>query len=233
MKKNIKLISKHEFGSLFPYRVSECVPVKIIGQLCHYNADECLMTLAWKDGNHSVEYTGHISRWDYRLLMDNLECEYLFNATASDEVMYLIPNKQEYKQEKEKAKHYVVTRGEYSSYHIVAVCSDRSVAEKIAERINRESYVDLGDTGYIREECDIEEYEDGDVLFDETLNVYYVNFDRGSVDEAKTTYALQNPVVEGENGTIHGMYIFAKDKEQAMKIASDKRAMLTAQKEGI
>lgn len=137
----------------------------------------------------------------------------------------------------ERAKHHVVTRGKYSSYRIVAVCSDRAAAEKIVERINRESYFDPGDgePGWICEECCIEEYEDCDVLFDETLTTYFVNFEKGTAaEEAETTEsALRDPVYENQDGTIWGMYVFAKDKEQAMKIASDKRAMLMAQKEGI
>lgn len=229
MKKYIKLMSKHEFKSLFPYRASECVPVKIIGQLCHYNADECLMTLTWKEGNFSVEHTGHISPRDFRLLKDNLECEYLFYAAASDGVMYLIliPNKQEYELKKEeRAKHYVVTKGEYSDYHIVTVCSDRSVAEKIAERINREA-------GY--ETCGIEEYEDGEVVFDETLTAYFVDFNKGTVKKDLTGGRLTTETTAWKtvDGTIYGMFVFAKDEEQAMKIASDKRAMLMAQKAGL
>lgn len=69
-------------------------------------------------------------------------------------------------------KHYVVTSGVApEDYYIVAVCSDRTVAERIADRINKESYIDYGDgEGYISDKCCIEEYEDGEVLFDEAGN---------------------------------------------------------------
>ena len=225
--KFIKLISKHEFKALFPHRESECVPVKIngiCGRYSYENGDECSMTLDWKDGDYSVDYTGHISTWDYCLLQSNLECEYLLNTTANDEILYLIPNKQEYGQDKqERAKHYVVTRGEYSDYRIVAVCSDRSVAEKIAERINREVTYEM---------CNIEEYEDGKPI-DETLTAYFVNFEKGTVREDGIEYAVKGTHWDKKDGTIWGMYVFAKDEEHAMKIASDKRAMLMAQREGI
>lgn len=123
-------------------------------------------------------------------------------------------------------KHYVVTRGEYSDYHIVAVCADKADAEKIAERINRESYNEY-------DKCDIEEYEDGKVLFNESLSAYFVNFEKGTVKKDDTEYAVRWPICEKKDGTIYGMYVFAKDEDHAMKIASDKRAMLMAQKEGI
>ena len=139
-------------------------------------------------------------------------------------------------------KHYVVTRGCYSDYRIVAVCADKSAAEKIAERINRESFVDLGDEelNYISDECGIEEYEDGEVLYKESLNPYFVNFDKGVVEEDETELAMREHTIEfksghilGMNGHILGMSVFAKDKQEAWKIASEKRAMLMAQKEGI
>lgn len=124
-------------------------------------------------------------------------------------------------------KHYVVTRGEYSDYHIIAVCADKANAEKIAERIDRESCNEY-------DKCDIEEYEDGKALFKETLSAYFVNFERGTVRKGKddTEYAVTGTYWESKDGTIWGMYVFAKDEEHAMKIASDKRAMLMAQKIG-
>ena len=48
---------------------------------------------------------------------------------------------------------YVVTKGSYSCYHIVAVTADRSVAERIATKFS---------SGW--EDCEIEAYEDGEVM---------------------------------------------------------------------
>lgn len=122
-------------------------------------------------------------------------------------------------------KHYVLTAGCYSDYHIVAVCSDRAKAEQIMERVNRNagSY----------DQCDIEEYEDAEPVAD-NLNCYCMNFEKNTIREDKDIeYGIKGSYFEDRNGTIWALYVLAENEEAARKIAFDRRAMLMAQKEGI
>ena len=59
-------------------------------------------------------------------------------------------------------KHYVVTQGCYSDYHIVAVTTDREIAEKIAAKFT---------TKY--DECCIEEYHDAMAMLRPAWIVYF------------------------------------------------------------
>ena len=122
-------------------------------------------------------------------------------------------------------KVYVLTKGDYSDYHICAVTMDKNHAENMKK---------LLDGRY--KEARIEEY-----ILDETKengNLYYVEF---SDDESPSIYIdeydgfgnpYDAPYVEEWNDPIR-VYVRSKDEEHAMKIAQDEYSKWKAKKEGI
>lgn len=132
-------------------------------------------------------------------------------------------------------KIYIVTRGEYSDYSILAAFLDKAKAEAFAKKCKRFD----GDN-----EVSIEEYEEG-VPFDfETLNVYAVRFYYdGSHDIAKkelyNVYDFQRPLpsVTAPNSKFvrhkYFVTVAATDEEHAFKIACDALAKWKAEQEGL
>lgn len=122
---------------------------------------------------------------------------------------------------------YVVTKGNYSDYHIVAVTTDRDVAEQICNKFSGE---------YFWDEARIEEYLDGKIMLRPAWTIY---FDKsGNVtnccacnDEYDYEYVGQVIEMNHDKGLIVG--VFADTKEAAIKIAAEKRAMYLAEKNGI
>ena len=132
-------------------------------------------------------------------------------------------------------KIYIITRGEYSDYCILAAYLDKAKAEAFVKKHKRFD----GD-----DEARIEEYEEG-VPFDfETMNIYAIRFYYdGSHEIAKkelyNMYDFQRPLpsVTAPNSTfIRHKYLVtvnAKDEEHAFKIACDALAKWKAEKEGL
>jgi hypothetical protein len=127
-------------------------------------------------------------------------------------------------------KIYVVTQGNYSDYHIVAATLDRKIAEKIAAKFSTK-----------RDECDIEEYDDAEVML---KPAWYIYFDKsGNVcdtTECNSDYEYQHVGEVYENKSLYygGNYhiraaVSADDLESAIKIAAEKRAMYLAEKLGL
>lgn len=127
-------------------------------------------------------------------------------------------------------KIYVVTQGDYSDYHIVAVTLDHNIAEKIAAKFSN----DWGD-------CRIEEYGDAEVML---KPAWYIYFDKaGNVcdtTECDSSYGYSRIGEVYEN---NGLYysrsyhiyvvVSADDLESAIKIAAEKRAKYLAEKLGL
>lgn len=122
-------------------------------------------------------------------------------------------------------KIYVITSGEYSSYHICAVATDPERADRLAEFYS---------TKY--EPAEVEEYDTEDVPYPiNDRKSYYVRFDKhGNVeiiyegpmgwrDEKVCLYA--NSYV--------GTNVLAKDKKSAIKIAAERRAKFLTEKMGL
>ena len=127
-------------------------------------------------------------------------------------------------------KIYVVTKGCYSDYHIVAVTLDKDIAEKIAAKFNS-SY----------DECDIEEYSDAAIML---KPAWYIYFDKAGnvVDtmECNSEYEYSHVGEVYENKSLYygGNYhiraaVSADDLESAIKIAAEKRAKYLAEKLGL
>lgn len=121
---------------------------------------------------------------------------------------------------------YVVTKGEYSDYHIVAATLDKERAEKIAKKFSDRW-----------EECMVEEYEDSEAAL---KHFWFITFKKGvnEIDICKNedtcAYALHvlNRPIKRRDGIIE-IYVAADTSEEAIKIASEKRAEYLAKKEGV
>lgn len=123
-------------------------------------------------------------------------------------------------------KVYVITQGSYSDYHICAVAIDPEQAEKLAKIYSDRYYtaeVEEYDTEEHREWCD------GRIPFE-------VIFYR---DGSHSIWLEDNRlapgvVVDPHFGSIEmKVYLYAPDRDTALKIAYDKRAEYLAQKAGI
>ena len=120
---------------------------------------------------------------------------------------------------------YVITKGDYSDYHICAVTMDYERAERMKKLY-----------GGKYDEASIEKY-----VLDETKttgHVYYVNFKN---DEAVAVYIDEDNGFGGcDNGPVVDcgwnpirVFVRAKDVPHALKIAQDKYAEWKAEKAGI
>lgn len=123
---------------------------------------------------------------------------------------------------------YVITRGEYSDYHICAVTLDAEKAYKLAKMYS--SRYDA---------ANVETWEtvtEADVNALNGRRQYYVNFNSdGSADVIRNNWDYKDfseSVIEDESGYF-SVRLYAKDEEAAIKIAAERRAKCLAKKEGI
>lgn len=115
-------------------------------------------------------------------------------------------------------KIYVVTRGDYSDYHIITATTDFKRAKKIAEKFKAE----------------VEIYDDSEIYL---KNIYFVSFDpSGDVEycelENEYSYPYKEQIFDYKNQSI-SIKVEADDKTSAIKIAAEKRAKFLAKREGI
>jgi hypothetical protein len=121
-------------------------------------------------------------------------------------------------------KLYAVTKGTYSAYHIIALTSDKNVANKLAKKYScRESL-------FTNEKARVEEYEDGVVLLDK--DPYFVRVNNGNITEVVPPYteetwfneeeALYDESVGRDSGGGYYTYAVARNEEEACKIAKDR-----------
>lgn len=123
-------------------------------------------------------------------------------------------------------KFYVVTKGRYSDYHIIAVTADKKVAKKIADKFNRN----------YNETC-IEEYCDAEIYL---KPLWSVRFDKnGKVErvldhsDEEYIYETVDTIRESFIGGGVEAVVTAENADAAIKIAAEKRAEYLAQKHGI
>ena len=129
---------------------------------------------------------------------------------------------------------YVVTEGEYSSYHIEAVFLERSEAEKyVATHENDIWYV-----------YSIEEFEtrDGKIECNDEI-VYLYEFWRGDLGKREPIYLLNIKTKDyiqekinyhaGRTDEFHYVLMKNRDDDLAVKIAQDEFAKRKAAKEGV
>ena len=132
------------------------------------------------------------------------------------------------------AKVYVITKGCYSDYHICAVTLDKVKAEMLCKLFDCSC-----------DEAEIEEFDTeaaADLL--SGRKPYYVRFcqDGALFSAGRREYCLEyfNPgikesfcFVKGQKVDLLDVELYADSREAAIKIASEKRAMYLAEKEGI
>jgi hypothetical protein len=129
------------------------------------------------------------------------------------------------------SKLYAVTCGEYSDYHIVALCSDKTKAEEIVELLSRDEpcYEPI-----------VEEYEDG-ICFNLNRNMYFVCLDENGLDvELLDNYEKLETLRDEELNKVEYIPYFkryrvkveANNEEIAKKIACDLIAEFKAKQEG-
>ena len=120
-------------------------------------------------------------------------------------------------------KLYAITAGSYSDYHIITLCSDKEKAYKISLLYNAE----------------VEEFEDGKNLDTENI-IFEVVFDDDykymncwqcfvNPDEIK----LNEVTSDGNLYKNYTVFVAAKNKEQALKIARDNLTEYKARELGI
>lgn len=121
-------------------------------------------------------------------------------------------------------KIYVVTRGNYSGYHIITATVDPTRAEAIRK---------LYDGSY--EEARVEVFDsDSFIPLLEGQQRFLVSFRaNGDVRRANSDIEVdEQNVCESYNGEMY-VTCFARDLEHAIKIASERRARYIAQKKGL
>ena len=123
-------------------------------------------------------------------------------------------------------KIYVVTKGEYSAYHIIAATLNKQVAEEIAKR-----YSDDYDDAIVNE------FEDMEINYKKKIITVFFN-KQGLVKALENSYNEDyhlNDIGEVHEWPGETIYItlFADTKEEAIKISAEKRAKYLAQKIGL
>lgn len=125
-------------------------------------------------------------------------------------------------------KIYVVTRGSYSDYHIIAATLDEERAKILKDKF---------DEGCSWDETRIEVYEDSEEIAKPLWQVFFN--DKGEVDVIERCYSSYfygtidefGPMIN-RNGCVR-IKVFADTTEAAVKIAAEKRAQYLAEKNGL
>jgi hypothetical protein len=126
-------------------------------------------------------------------------------------------------------KVYIITKGDYSDYHICAVTTDKKKAEML-----RKAYNDLDGWRKAR----IETYDTDTFLteIENGLKLYNCTMEHNKpmvIHEVDLDYMNSHDFNVRYKHYTYWVYVWAKDEEHALKIASDKIAEYKANKEGI
>ena len=121
-------------------------------------------------------------------------------------------------------KIYVITKGEYSSYHIVGVTTDKKAAQRL-KKIHENKFISTR----------IEIYEDS---FENSLPIYEVFADKetSSIEinrQDVPVYSIKKMGVIQETPSGYIFDVQAENKKAAQKIFFDALAQHKAEKEGI
>ncbi len=113
-------------------------------------------------------------------------------------------------------KIYVLTKGEYSDYHILTATTDRALAETISEKFSAE----------------IEEYENAELML---RPIWFLRFEKnGDVCECRldaSGYGYEQAGLcwfDITGGVM--VHVVADSKEQAIKAGAERRAKFLAEK---
>lgn len=116
---------------------------------------------------------------------------------------------------------YVVTRGDYSDYHIITATTDKKIADKVAKKFNAEVEIYDNSEIYTKTIFGVTFNKSGDVMYCYELSEY--------------DYPPNNEIVQHKRNNQTCLYIEveADDEQSAIKIAAEKRAKFLAEQEGI
>lgn len=125
------------------------------------------------------------------------------------------------------SKIYAVTAGQYSDYHIVALTTNKEIAEA-KMRVSKEYDVRIEEYDDLQDFTIIEESKKVKPKWEIEINVH------GKIVSSKIcTYSqdeeLEEDIIRFTAGLHSFFYVFADDKEHAEKIASDRRAKAIAE----
>lgn len=118
-------------------------------------------------------------------------------------------------------KVYVITKGDYSDYHIVGVTTDKDKAETVAKEVSGEWQFNT---------ASVETYDTDQFL---TRLRYRVEFDGLRWSAHFDDYNYYDKYAENHAFSNVCFIIYADTKEEAIKVAQDMRAKMLAEKEGI
>lgn len=118
-------------------------------------------------------------------------------------------------------KVYVVTRGDYSDYHIITATTNKDIANQIAKKFGAK----------------VEIYDDSEIY---TKTVFGVTFNKvGDVmycyELSEYDYPPNNQIIQHKRNNEICLYleVEADDEQSAIKIGAEKRAKFLAEQEGI
>ncbi len=121
---------------------------------------------------------------------------------------------------------YIITKGSYSCYHVIAATTDRKIAEKIKKKFSNDW-----------EDCRIEKFPDAEVMLRNVWNVYFKrNGDVRKCELSNSEYDHQwcgriVPVLRDDYNLI--VTVEAENEVSAIKIAAEKRAQYLSEKNGL
>ena len=123
-------------------------------------------------------------------------------------------------------KIYVVTKGIYSDYHIIAATTDYELAKKIKEKFT--------DSERDWDETRIEAFTNAELVLRPCWSVIFLESgDISSVCSVNMEYYADELNKVKEIRRCLYVHVAADTKEEAIKIAAEQRAMFLAQKNGL
>lgn len=131
---------------------------------------------------------------------------------------------------------YVITKGDYSDYHICAVATDKKKAEVLRKAFSdkdgwREAVIETYETDQF-----LTEIESGLKLFDCAVkddSEMSISTDMSDLDYIDDSDFRVREYSKGYMAPGYGVYVWAKDEDRARKIAADKIAEYKARKAGV
>lgn len=125
-----------------------------------------------------------------------------------------------------KEEIYVITKGNYSDYHIITATADKKLAETIAERYS--------DTGLYGDKAVIEIFDDAKIMM---LPTWRVRFDKSGAliscsCEGYDEYCSSGEIYKDRRDNLT-VCLKVADETTAVKTAAEKRAMYIAREEGL
>ncbi|MDO4802762.1 MAG: hypothetical protein Q4A15_11410 [Prevotellaceae bacterium] len=124
-------------------------------------------------------------------------------------------------------KVYVITKGDYSAYHICSVTTDKKKAKLLKEKYSKgygKAQIETFDT----------DSEEEVLKYENLYNCHYYENDSSiRITQSDFDYFEQDDLKVGK--FLHGLYtsVLANNEEDALKIASDKFAKHRSEKIGL